>query len=319
MNFSLNQRVFPLSRSIFLLPFALFSSLLAAELFARKMEIIRTSQGQATLFRDSVTIQDGGTLIVCGRGLMYEALAQAILSGSVYIQTPEVAAWADSVEYDFRLRRAYLWAHPNGMVLVKQDSIEIAAPQIEYYFQTGVVTAPSGLELKNIAAEFILTGRQGSYNLHDRTGVVDSLPVLRVKLDSGAEPVTVTARKMFWNQNGGMVKGEGSVNVRAAGCGLGADTALFFPDHDSGVAWGNPLVQDSAGSAQAETMVFRLSDGVLRQVILSGRSEGSYRTVTGDTVLVRSRGLNLFLSDGKIERIEVADLLSGELIRRSTK
>lgn len=67
--------------------------------------------------------------------------------------------------------------------------------------------------------------------------------------------------------------------------------------------------------AEGDTVVFYLKDRSLRQVALHGRAKGQYRTNSGETVLVNGSQLSMELADGKIDVIEVANLISGQLIR----
>jgi lipopolysaccharide export system protein LptA len=294
----------------------------AAEIFARRMEILRLPQGQATLFRDSVAIQDGPTRIVCGRALLIESRETGVLSDSVYIQTPEVTIWADSVEYYFQLHHARLINRPGKKVLLRQDSIEILTPRIEYYFPTGLVKAPGGLEIKKLGANFRLTGSSGSFNTRDRSGVIDSLPALwtvPTEEASDSSPVLITARKIFFSSTPAQLKFSGSVKLRSGSAGLNADTLLFYPRSDSALAWGSPIVFDTAGSAKSDTITLLLTRGLLHQLLLNRAAEAKYRTANGDEVLITSSQLSLILDQGKIERITLANLIQGKLIRAGQK
>lgn len=299
--------------------FLLFSLAHAAEIYARKMEILKLPSGQATQFKDSVFIQDAGTLIICRRALLLESRELGFLSDSVIIRTPEVCVWSDSVEYDFHLRRAHILAHPDKKVVLKQESLEIKAPEIEYFFQDGNVYAPSGLELTAQTNTFKLTGKKGIYSLRECKGVIDSAPVLLINSETGKEPVLVTAKKMYWFESNSSIMGLGSVMVSSGQGQITADTALFYTALDSGIAWGNPIVQDSAGRAMADTLIFLLDNRTLKRVIFIGGAQGHYRTVAGDTVLVQGTELNLLFENGKIERITVANLFAGQLLRSVQK
>ncbi|MEO0004567.1 MAG: hypothetical protein ABIK49_01000 [candidate division WOR-3 bacterium] len=296
----------------------LFNCSIAAEIYARKMEILRVPSGQATQFRDSVVIQDGGTTITCQRALVSESQSKAFLAGSVIIQTPEVRVESDSVEYDLGRRRAYILAYPEKRVLVRQESLVISAPEIEYLLSDAQVQAPRGLELKNISGLFNLTGSKGTYNLSERSGVIDSIPVLVFKSDR-EEPVVITAKRMEWLGLKSLVKASGSVSVASGEGQITADSALFYTERDSGVAWGNPLVQDGSGMAKSDTLVFLVHNRTLSRIIFIGDAEGRYCTGGGDTVMVKGNELTLSLADGKITQIGVANLYSGQLIRSAPK
>ncbi len=291
----------------------------AAQIYARKMAIIRLPTGQATQFSDSVVITDDGTVITSRNAVLSETEDWAILSDAVVIQTPEVEVWADSVEYDFRLKLAHIRAHPHKAVKVTLESLEITAPEIEYFFLKGLVEAPLCLELSDKRGSFTLTGRKGSYQIREQVGVVDSMPCLTVKSEPPKEPVLVTAERMLWMEEQALVKGLGAVNVRSGDGAIVADTALFYIDRDSGVAWGNSLVADSAGMAKADTLIFLLDNRSLSRVVFIGGAQGAYRTAGGDTVAVKGTELSLDLQDGKIVQITVANLISGQLIRSKVR
>uniref|UniRef100_A0A7V3PUZ2 Organic solvent tolerance-like N-terminal domain-containing protein n=1 Tax=candidate division WOR-3 bacterium TaxID=2052148 RepID=A0A7V3PUZ2_UNCW3 len=305
MNFSRNLTV------TILFGFGLLS---AAELYARKMEIVRTMSGPVTVLRDSVTITDKGTVIHSRYAQLSRSQDQAVLSDSVRIQTPEVFVLADSVEYDFQQRQSWLYARPGKMVLVRQESVEIRAPVVAYDVNQGLVQAPQGLELKTRSQSFLLTGKDGVYFVNSRSGIVDSEPVLTIRNDQ--EAVVVTANKMEYAEYDSRFLAAGKVRVCSGAGELVCDSAVFFMNGDSGIAWGLPQVHDSSGTAKGDTLVFYLQERALRQVSLHGRTEGEYRTEAGETVLVTGSVLSMLLDKGKIEEITVDNLISGQLIRK---
>lgn len=288
----------------------------AADIYARKMEIVKTPNGPATVFRDSVAITQEGTVLISRRAVIQEQAGWAVLSESVYIQTPEAQVWADSVMYDFKERKATILAPVRENVVVKQESTVIRAPQVDYLLGRRWLGAPRGLEITNEGGYF-LTGARGSYDLNERTGVVDSAPMLTIEREQA--PVQVTANRMLYQEAGAVARAEGQVRVQSGASSLVCDTALFYPNRDSGFAWGEPVLEDSAGRAEGDTVVFLVSNGTLREVALRGRTTGRYRTEGGDTVVVQGKGISVLITEGKIEQIEVAELSSGQLIRKAVK
>jgi len=286
-----------------------------AEIYARKMEIVKTPAGQVTIFRDSVALSQDGTFLTSRRAVMQEQAGWAVLTESVYIRTPEAQVWADSVVYDFKTRKATILAPVRNNVVVRQDSVVIRARAVEYFISERVLKAGQGLEISTEDGGYLLTGAHGFYNLDERTGVVDSAPLLTIK--RGQEPVQVTARQMRYQESGAVARAEGQVRIQSGASSLACDTAIFYPNRDSGFAWGDPVLEDSAGRAAGDTVVFIVSNGALREVALLGRSNGRYRTEGGDTVLVQGKEISVLITDGKIERIEVAELSSGQLVRKA--
>ncbi len=289
--------------------------LAAAELYARKMEIIRTPEGPATVLRDSVAITDSGAVIYSRYAMLNRSQDHVVLWNAVIISTPEVYVQADSVEYDFRQRRSWLYARSGNKVLVRQESVEIRAPVIEYAFAEGLVKAPATLELNSISKSFIITGERGSYFVNTRSGTVDSEPVLTIR-GNDRESVIITAGKMEYDDATGEFLAGGAVRVDAGAGELVCDSAVFYVRADSGVAWGKPEIGDSSGIVRGERVVFFIRERNLRQVVVRGCAEGEYRTGEGETVRVSGSVLSMWLAEGKIELIEVEGLLSGQLIRR---
>lgn len=293
----------------------------AAELYARKMAIERTAEGQATVFRDSVEITDGDTRLFSRLARVYESRGLAKMSDSVFISSRDGLVWADSATYRMAVKEAELF----GNVRLKQESLLILAPRLTYSTRERRVHAMDGLEIENADRTYQLTGRRGTYDLDAGVGVVDSEPVLRRTRES--DSVEVTGRRMTWFENGAMAMADGDIVVRSGASVMRCDTAKFFPQGDSGVAWGRPEVEDlstrgrgAAGAtsrASGDTMTFRLSGGALRQVAIIGNAEGKYLTEGGDEVQVRGARVTLWI-DGQVERIEVAEMTSGQLIRRRT-
>jgi len=285
-----------------------------AEIYARKMEIVRIGGMQATVLRESVAISDRGTVICSRNAQLSPSRDWAVLWDSVRIKTSEVYVQADSVEYDFSQRRSMLYARPGRLITVYGESVEIRAPALEYSFVAGMIQAPAGLELRGRSGEFVVNGQRGCYFLKSRQGIVDSEPTLKIIPEQGTE-VEITATKMDYNDVEGQFRATGNVRVRSGAGELVCDSAVFHPSGDSGVAWGSPKVKDSSGVAEGDTVVFYLKDRSLRQVAFHGRAKGQYRTNSGETVLVNGSQLSMELADGKIDVIEVANLISGQLIR----
>ncbi len=317
----------------------------AAEIYARKMEIVRTPSGPATVFRDSVNITQDGTVLVSRRAFLQENAGIAVLADSVFIQTPDAWVWADSVVYQFSAKKATLFSREPGQVLVRvaqvkgdgaergTGDVEVRARELEYLLDEGVIIAVRGLELKNLTGDYLLQGAHGIYNLKQGEGVVDSLPVLTIYSTesnktsaSGKELVVITARRMTFKEKEQIARAEGDVFVRSGGSGadadtavasLSCDTALFYAGADSGIAWGNPFVKDSVGQAEGDTVLWTIADGELRRVAIVGDATGRYRTEGGNTVIVKGTELSLMITDGRIERIEVERLVAGQLVRPS--
>jgi lipopolysaccharide export system protein LptA len=287
----------------------------AAELYGRKMEIVRTPAGPATILRDSVVIIDGKTQIYSRYAQLNRTQDYVVLRDGVIINTPEVDVQADSVEYDLQQRRSWLYARFGNKVLVRQESVEIRAPVIEYFFEQGLVRAPEELELNSISQSFFLSGKKGSYSINSRSGTVDSEPILTINGDDGGA-VVITAEKMEYVNATDEFRAWGKVRVGAGAGELACDSAVFYVAADSGVAWGKPEVRDSSGVAHGEMVVFFVEQRALRRVAVRGNAEGEYQTEGGEKVRVSGSVLSMSLADGKIETIEVERLFSGQLIRR---
>ncbi|MCX6841850.1 MAG: hypothetical protein NTX53_06180 [candidate division WOR-3 bacterium] len=289
----------------------------AAQLNAKHMSIERTPEGDATVFRDSVVITDGDTRITANLARMYEGKGLALISDAVQITNPDAQIWADSARYHLSDKLAELF----GNVRVRQESLDIRAPKLLYRSQEKTVLADSGVTLENLDHSFRLTGRKGTYDLDKDVGVVDSSPVLIWRRESrGAsgerkDSARVTSRKMFWYQKGSRALAQGDVRLKSGATELECDTVTFFSGPDSGIALGGPRVRDSASLASGDTMVFRVRNGALEWVTIRNRATGEYRTEGGDSIVVAGKTIELRVADGGIDRVEVSELTTGQLIR----
>ena len=144
---------------------------LAADIYARKMEIARTPEGQATIFRDSVVITDDGTRIDARLARMYQSRGLAVISESVRIQNPDARIKADSARYYLSDKRAELY----GNVRVRRESLDIESPMLVWRSRQQLVQADSGLVLSNPERSFRLAGRRGDL------GALSRLPELRLQ------------------------------------------------------------------------------------------------------------------------------------------
>ncbi len=288
-----------------------------AEIYARKMEIVRIAGMQATVLRESVAISDRGTVICSRNAQLSPSRDRAVLWDSVRIKTSEVYVRADSVEYDFVQRQSRLYARPGELITVQEESVEIRAPVLEYSFVAGRIQAPAGLEMRGRSGEFVVKGKRGCYFLKSRQGMVDSEPILKINPEQGME-VEITATTMDYDDVEGRFRASGNVRLRSRAGELMCDSAVFHSGRDSGFAWGSPRVMDSSGVAEGDTVVFYLKNRSLRRVALYGRAKGQYRTNSGEIVLVNGSQLSMEFADGKIDAIEVANLISGQLIRHGT-
>ena len=289
----------------------------AAQLNAKHMSIERTPEGDATVFRDSVLITDGDTRITANLARMYEGKGLALISDAVQITNPDAQIWADSARYHLSDKLAELF----GNVRVRQESLDIRAPKLLYRSKEKTVLADSGVTLENLNRSFRLTGRKGTYDLDKDVGVVDSSPVLIWRRESRDESrerkdsARVTSRQMFWYQKGSRALAQGDVRLKSGATELQCDTITFFSGPDSGMALGGPRVRDSASRASGDTMVFRVRNGALEWVTIRNRATGEYRTEGGDSIVVAGKTIELRVADGGIDRVEVSELTTGQLIR----
>lgn len=278
-----------------------------ARVWARKMEIVRTGSTYATVLRDSVVLVDEQSQLNCRWAVLDRDVAKA--RDSVVITTPDGVLYADSATYDLRAKTAELL----GRVTVIRESLVITAPQLFYTVAQKQVRAGDGLVLENEGRSYRLTGKSGFYDLSRQIGIVDSAPTL-IWVSSG-DTVQATGRQMMWSQTAALVTAEGGVSVLSGKGELICDTALFYADADSGVAWGSPEVRDARGRASGDTMVFNVRQGSLEAVAVHGSAEGVYATDAGDVVDVRGDRFRLRLDRGDISRIEVDRITSGRLLR----
>lgn len=285
----------------------------SADIWARRMEIVRTPDGYATVFRDSVVLRDGDATLTARETWFYESRGYALARDSVLIRGPEAIVRADSAVYRTRTRLAELF----GNVRVKKESLEISAPRLVYSTRGRVVTADSGLVLEGKEWNYRLAGRRGSYDLDGDEGMVDSLPLL--SWVRGDDSMRVTGARMTWRERESRAAASGNVRVSSGNSELVCDSALFYATADSGLAWGGPRVRDRAGAANGDTMFFHVRNGALERVAVTGGAEGSYLTEGQNEVSVKGRTIRLWLSAGDIDRIEVIGMTEGQLLRNARR
>ena len=285
----------------------------ASNLSAKRMSIERTPEGNATVFRDSVVVTDGDTRITANLARMYEARGLALISDAVHITNPDAQIWADSARYHLGDKLAELF----GNVRVRQESLDIRAPKLLYQSREKMVRADSGVMLEDVDRSFRLTGEKGTYDLDGDVGIVDSNPVLIWRRDQ--DSARVTSRQMFWYEKGSRALAHGDVRLQSGATELECDTIQFISGPDSGLALGRPRVRDSVSRASGDTMAFQVRDGGLERVTIRSGATGEYRTEGGDSIVVAGRAIELRVAGGAIDRVEVSDLSSGQLIRTASR
>ncbi|MBN2538123.1 hypothetical protein JXB37_07610 [candidate division WOR-3 bacterium] len=287
----------------------LAGSAAGADIYAKRMEIVRTVNGEETVFEDSVVITDGDTRISAGRARLNDRLGYAVISDSVVIVSPGALVLADSAVY--RLDERVTTLH--GRVRVEQDSLVISAPDLRYDVPGRRVVAENGLELAHRDRGFVLRGRHGSYDLGGRTGVVDSGP--RLVFGESDNEVAVTGRQVFWDGQESRATFVDSVRVSSGRAGMDCDTLVYFLRGDSGLATGRPEVRDSLSRTGGDSVRVRVRGGGLESLTVAGSATGSYRTEGGDRVEVRGSTIAIRFERGEVIEVAVTELRDGRLVR----
>ncbi|MFO7675398.1 MAG: hypothetical protein R6X12_03670 [bacterium] len=281
----------------------------AADLHARRMEIVQTPNGQETVFRDSVTIVDGSTLITARFARFNESRGVAVVSESVRIVDPRSRVEADSAVYRLDARVTELF----GRVRVELDSLSIAAPHLLYFVEEGRVEADDGLEIRTPGNGLTLRGARGRYWMDSRVGEVDSQPELVI---SEGDSVTAGARTMTWHGEDGSALLAGGVRVGTRATSLTADSLYWWTRADTGVAWGSPRVADSLSSTTGDTIRLAVESGALRRVAVTGGAQGRYRSTGTSEVEVAGEVITIRLERGELDVVEVERLARGWLVER---
>ncbi len=288
----------------------LFGLAAAADLYAKKMEIVRTAEGQVTYFQDSVRISDGRTLITAGWARVNESRGLAVIGESVVIENPDVLITADSCVYHMDTRRTEL----TGRVRVEQDSLVILAPALEYVLDGRTVSAGAGLVVQVKEGKTVITGERGSYDLAKGLGIVDQRPRMIQKQET--DSVVVTAERMSWLAGESRAGAYGNVRVMAGGAEMSCESLEYVTSQDSGFAWGSPVLTDSVSRTTGDTVGILVREGNLYQVTIAGNATSRYRTQSGELIEVSGRIILVRLDAGKIDTIDVVDLDYGRVIRQ---
>ncbi|MEO0081499.1 MAG: LptA/OstA family protein [candidate division WOR-3 bacterium] len=281
----------------------------AAELYAKKMEIVRTTEGQVTFFRDSVRISDGETRITAGWARVSESQGVAVIGESVVIENPDGVVRADSCVYYLNEKRTELV----GNVRVEQESILVFAPKLEYVISRHTVYARDGLVVQGRSRDFRLEGRQGDYDLSQDIGRVENRPRMIQVQDK--DSVVVTASEMQWSARESRALAAGKVQVESGRAQLTCDSLLYLTSEDSGVAWGSPVVTDSSSRTTGCTVTIVVKHGSLDRVEIVGDAASRYRTEAGDQVEVAGTKIIVRMDNGEVGTIEVHELAYGRLVR----
>jgi len=291
------------------LALCLSGSAIGAELYAKKMEIVRTPEGQMTFFRDSVRISDGETRISAGWARLNESQSVAVIGDSVVIENSEAVVRADSCVYLMDEKRTELF----GNVRVEQESVVVLAPRLDYLMQESRVNATTGLEVRSRSGDVTLVGTRGSYDLSRDEGVVEEGP--RMTHRQGDDSLVVTARAMRWLAGESRALAAGDARVESGRARMSADSLEYFSSADSARAWGAPVVEDNASRTTGDEVVMLIRDGGLRRAVISGSAESRYRIESGEQVELAGSEIRVELVKGEVDVIEVQDLLYGRLVR----
>lgn len=285
---------------------------IAADLHARRMEIVQTPEGQVTVFRDSVEILDGSTRISAGRAMFNERLGIAVVSDSVSIEEPGVRVFADSAIYYLDGREAELF----GSVRVELESLVVEAPHLHYHIRDRRVEASAGLTVYVPDRGLSVDGLRGRYFINRRIGEVDSLPVMRLKPDEASRSdgaVQATANTIVWSGWDQTVLLVGEARVSAASSKLTADSLWYWIGADSGVAWGEPRLADSLSSTLGDTISFVVEEGSLRRLAVVGSARGHYKAGASEIGVLGER-IDIRLYRGELESVEVFAMTRGWLV-----
>ena len=280
-----------------------------ADVWARKMEIVKTPEGQETVFSDSVSITDNDTRIVAGRARLNDVLGVAVIADSVFISNPDAEVWADSAVYRLEERLTFLY----GSVRVRQESLDIEAPFLAYSIPDRNVTADSGVSLRDRDRGFVVYGKRGSYDLANEEGLVDSTP--RLVLGEETDSVEVLSERVSWFGQESRAVVAGEVRVGTGKSNLTCDTLEYFTETDSGTCWGSPLLRDSTSRTSGDTVTFKVADGKLDRLRVAGAASGEYTTEDGNRVEVEGSEIHIRFSGGELDEVEVHELERGVLVR----
>jgi lipopolysaccharide export system protein LptA len=257
-----------------------------------------------------VVIADGSTRITAGFARLSEAKGIAVVSDSVFIQSPDALIWADSATYRLNEKVTELF----GGVRVRQESLEILAPMLSYSVAERKVFCPTGLVVQSEQRDFRLVGDNGTYDLGSETGVVDQNPRM-VQTGGGADSVVGIAQEMRWFARESRALAAGDVDVSSGQSRLECDSLVYFAAVDSGHAWGSPRLSDSSSTAQGDSIAFLVRSGRLKTVTIQGNATSHYLTTSGERIDVSGRSIVILLEGGEVAVIEVHELLSGALVR----
>jgi lipopolysaccharide export system protein LptA len=265
----------------------------AAEITANKMAILNTEQGKVTVFEDGVTIVDGGTRIIAGKVEFYDAENRAVIHGGVSITTPTSQATADSAEYLLGAKKTYLYRN----VTVRQEGLTITGQAMTMDNAAEQVLVESEVRLMDEARGVEVTGGTATFNLASNDGTIYGSPRLVLHRSSA---MTVTGNEMELHRGQGYARVIGGVVATTSDAQLTCDTLLYFVDHDSARANGNPVLKQNENTVTGDLMSFGFEQGDLKRIDVAGTPKLVQKDgeITGEQVTIQ-------FEKGKLAEIEV--------------
>ena len=254
----------------------------------------RADGAQVVELTDNVTLTGDDIYLEGQLARLYPDLDEFEVIDEVYLRTDSLSLWADSL-YVWQVRsegrafgqvrietedgargfgrRAYYlrdrnWLGLAGNARVLDDDQMVAGDSISIDRPAGTLESFGDVIIVDPENDATVRGRHAIFDQNTGIGVVDSLPVLRMKQGDG--PLTfVDSDSMAFDRKAGSSTAVGNVNFRQGLTRAHADTARIFDD--------GTLILSGAPSVEQEGRV------------MSGRE------------------IRIWSEDGKVEHIEVYD------------
>jgi lipopolysaccharide export system protein LptA len=267
----------------------------ATQFTAQRMEIENRPEGRTTVLEGKVEIVDGPNRISAQTARLYHTQGVFHLHGAVLIQTPDSRIEADSAIYHLNERSANLW----GEVVVHKEEELIYAQELIMDQAQELALIPGPVRIVNQKEDLKISGSRASHDLRKQYLKIEHNPML----EKGE--VQITAQYMEFYDQTRTAQAVGRVKLSSEDVALSCDTLGYWLDEAMGVAVGRPILRQSSGWVQGDSMRLFLGDERLDSLWVIEGCQGEYRTEGGERIVVAGALMELKFTEGKLDRLTI--------------
>ncbi|GEM_PF-2159824 len=286
---------------------ASFISSYAAEIKAKKMEIIQEKGERVTRFKEGLLIQDGTTQIFAQEGLYYPERNEFFLKDSVKILSEEGVLRSDSAVYFLALKKSILGKN----VELDLDTVKITTDRL--FWDGNKKEAHSEevfISLKGRGVE--ITGKSAIYQVDKKKGEIKKDPLFYLK---EKETTLVRANLMDYDGERKVVFAYGQVNIKHRKRELFCETLAYFLEGDSGITLGKPILSGENEEIAGKEFRFQNEGGELKKMVVLGDVQALFERKE-ERVEIGGERLSSLFRGGEVLEIVMEELTYGRLLRK---